>query len=869
MFGGIRAAAAACGGGSRQAYGFASRWRAIAGLAAVAAVLWWLYPSRRLDDARQTEGVVEIVFMGPGGPIQGAMEDVLREFERSSENAHARDPRQPVCRVISGQSAARNQVEDPTRFLVSVAGGTPPDVIFFDRYAVAEWAARGAFEPLDEYIRRDYGSVEAMASRFYIPCWQEGSYKGKVYGIPNSVDNRALYYNKDLLKSAGLVDENGEAVPPRTWRDLKEYAVRLTRHVRPQRSPDSGNITVVGFAPNYGNSWLYMYGWMGGGEFMSADGTRCTLNDPGVVKGLAFMKEVYDALGGYRTVRAFQAGFQGNELDPFIQGKVAMKIDGVWVLRVLATYGRDLDFGVAPNPLPDFEIERCRNEGREPLLSWSGGWAYAIPATARNKDAAWQFINFITSDRAFRILAENDRLVSEFQGRLYMPAQQPVKALNEEFYETYVRNNERLPQRFKDGYRTFNELLPYSRFRPVTPVGQLLWNEHNNATEDALLDKKTPGESLNYHAAVVQTALDRIIKKPAGREITTWAWFFVLYGVLLAGIAAAVYFWDTRRGFRGAIVRLLRLQGRVAAHTIEGSRGGYLRSQWIEGFICAAPWLIGFIAFTGGPMLFSAVMSLCDFDVINPARFIGLDNYRSMFVQDELFPKAVWNTAFMIVGVPLGMAVSLAMALLLNMKIRGMAVWRTFFYLPAIVPMVAGSVLWIWIFNPQGGLLNRLLEVIGLTRLLGVHPLWLYDEATSKPSLILMGLWGAGGGMIIWLAGLKAINQQLYEAASVDGAGELRKFWHITIPQMTPYIFFNLIMGTIGTFQVFGQAFIMTQGGPANSTLFYVYHLFNNAFRYGRMGYAAAMAWFLLAVVLLLTVLQMKLSKRWVYYEAE
>ena len=702
-----------------------------------------------------------------------------------------------------------------------------------------------------------------MASRFYDACWNEANYDGKVYGIPNSVDNRALYYNKDLLRGAGLVDANGEAAPPRTWQELKEYAAKLTQR------DDKGNIQVVGFAPNYGNSWLYMFGWMAGGEFMSPDRTRCTLDHDGVVRGLTFMKDVYDAAGGYRKVSAFQAGFQGNELDPFIQGKVAMKIDGVWVIRHLATYGRELNFGVGPNPLPQSEIDRRRREGREPLLSWAGGWSYAIPTKAKNKEAAWQFVKFITTDRSFRIFAENDRLVAEFQGRLYVPGQQPVKKLNEEFHRTYIVDNERLPQRFKDAYRTFNEMLPYSRFRPVTPVGQLLWNEHVNAMEDALLGKKTPEESLKHHAANVQVALDRILKDPGGREITSWTWFFVLYGLLLVLIGGGVYFWDTHQAFRGRAARLLLLRGKVSAGTIEGSRGGYMRKQWLEGLTCAAPWLIGFIALTGGPMLFSVVMSFCDFDVINPARFVGLKNYWTMFTQDELFPRAVCNTTFMVMGVPLGMTVSLAMALLLNMKIRGMAVWRTFFYLPAIVPMVAASVLWIWMFNPQGGLLNRVLDLAGFTDLVGVRPLWLYDEATSKPSLILMGLWGAGAGMIIWLAGLKSINQQLYEAAEVDGAGAWSKFWHVTIPQMTPYIFFNLIMGTIGTFQIFGQAFIMTQGGPANSTLFYVYYLFNNAFRYGRMGYAAAMAWFLFAVVLLLTLIQIKLSKRWVYYESE
>jgi multiple sugar transport system permease protein len=263
-------------------------------------------------------------------------------------------------------------------------------------------------------------------------------------------------------------------------------------------------------------------------------------------------------------------------------------------------------------------------------------------------------------------------------------------------------------------------------------------------------------------------------------------------------------------------------------------------------------------------MLFSLVMSFCDFDVINPGRFVGLHNYKTFFTEDELFWKSLGNTGFMLIGVPLGMVVSLLMAMLLNTKVRGMAVWRTFFYLPAIVPMVAASILWIWIFNPDGGLINRAIELFGLT-----GPGWLQDRSWSKPAIIVMGLWGAGGGMIIWLAGLKGINPQLYEAADVDGANAWHKFRHITIPQLTPYIFFNLVMGTIGTFQIFGQAFIMTQGGPANSTLFYVYYLFNNAFRYGHMGYAAAMAWILFVIIFLLTLLQMKMSKRWVYYEAD
>jgi multiple sugar transport system permease protein len=202
--------------------------------------------------------------------------------------------------------------------------------------------------------------------------------------------------------------------------------------------------------------------------------------------------------------------------------------------------------------------------------------------------------------------------------------------------------------------------------------------------------------------------------------------------------------------------------------------------------------------------------------------------------------------------------------MLLNYEVKGMAVYRTFFYLPAIMPAVAGAILWIWIFNPHEGILNALLAKAGIN-----GPSWLQNQYWSKPALIIMGLWGAGGGMIVWLAGLKGIPAHLYEAAEIDGAGRFRMFWNITLPMLSPYILFNLIMGLIGTFQIFTQAFIMTQGGPVDTTLFYAYALFNNAFRYMKMGYASALAWVLFGIILALTVIQLRLSKRWVHYESE
>ena len=235
-------------------------WKVWGGLVLAVAVLLVLYPRRELRRPARDRSVVEIVYMGPGGPISGAMADAVREFERQSEVAHAADPSQPVYRVVSGQNAARNQVADPTRFLISVAGGTPPDVIWFDRYAVAEWAARGAFVPLDPFIARDLAAGRPdtpSAESFYASCWDEAKYNGLVYGIPTSVDDQALLYNRDLLRRAGLVD--AEASPTATRLGRPPPAVQRPRSTGP--APDGDRL-----CPQFGNSWLYMFGWMTAGS---------------------------------------------------------------------------------------------------------------------------------------------------------------------------------------------------------------------------------------------------------------------------------------------------------------------------------------------------------------------------------------------------------------------------------------------------------------------------------------------------------------------------------------------------------------------------------------------------------------------------
>ncbi len=289
------------------------------------------------------------------------------------------------------------------------------------------------------------------------------------------------------------------------------------------------------------------------------------------------------------------------------------------------------------------------------------------------------------------------------------------------------------------------------------------------------------------------------------------------------------------------------------------------RKEAIEGFLCISPWLIGFLLLTVGPVIFSFLISLTKWDMINPPQMIGLGNYATIIADDFRFRQSLKVTViYALVSVPLGLVCSLALAMLLNLNLKGMRIFRAIFYIPAILPPIAVSMVWLMLFNAQNGILNVLLGKIGIAPV----P-WLTSTEWALPSFILMSLWGVGGGMIIYLAGLQSVPTQLYESAEIDGAGSWSKFRHVTMPMISPTILFNLIMGIIGSFQVFASSFVMTQGGPAYSTLFYVLYLYQNAFMYLKMGYACALAWILFLVILALTLLMLKASTSWVYYESE
>jgi len=816
---------------------------------------WTLRSSREGNDGR--EPLVFYAGWMVGDDIYGA----LNRFEQLH----------PEYRVTTTTSTAQDETGDAQRLLLAIAGGVPPDVVFFDRFAVGEWAAKNALEDLTPYLEKQdpTGPDRIDLADYYPWAVEEASYHApgavgprRIYGIPTVADARMLYTNLDLLRQEGLVRDGGEPNIPTTWEELREDAKRLSRYRVPGKT-DSGLVR-LGFAPAFGDSFLYMFAFEAGGHLLSSDGLRATMDSPRVVRALRFMTDVYDDLGGIQQANAFQQTFQAAPLDPFISGQVAMKIDGNWYLETLGDWKPDMNFAVTPAPMPADELAK----GRSPI-TWASGWALVVPSTSRHKKGAFELIRYLRTWAVIERLEQSKRERKQNEGRLYLPNVDANRTYTERIFRESVFENTALSPHIQAAYRTVAQLLEDPLIRPVTPAGQLLWRQQVRAYEAAVghryaVEAKAAGEdeikmALSRMQEPVQRQLDELAR-PLPSHVVDWPPYLGAYALAVFALLGAVPFFSYKRR---------------RSH-------GYKMRETGAALFFASPWIIGFAVLTCGPILFSIVLSFTRYDVLNEARYVGLANYRDVFA-DAVFYKSLLNTAFMIVRIPLLMAAGLMMALLLNSGVRAMAVYRTGLYLPVTMPIVASCLLWTWIFNSRTSFLNESLRfcfdtapahafewVVNRFTSQPFHldaPLWLQDPNVSKVALIVMSVWAVGGGMVIWLAGLQSIPRQLYEAANIDGAGPVRRFWHVTLPMLSPYILFNSIVGLIGTMQIFTEAYIMTAGGPLDSTLFYAYYLFRQAFQYFRMGYASALAWILFIAVLALTLAQLRLSKRWVHYD--
>ena len=499
-------------------------------------------------------------------------------------------------------------------------------------------------------------------------------------------------------------------------------------------------------------------------------------------------------------------------------------------------------------------------------VTWDG-ISINAHTTPEKKEIAWRFIKFMLSDEMQSIAGS---------------AQRGLPVRYDVMEKTYVDPDTPAEEEI------VLEAMNYGRLTPITP--RYIELRDAMATELDVLnvvdlqdpdERLTPEETLpriepRVNAVLAKEIAQWTVTEEAGKSPLHALW---VGAVAIAGMVGILLITPPSR-------RALLREVRETRHMLRSRRA---RVEAVEGVLFASPWIVGLCLFTAFPIIFSIVLSFCRWDPyqpINTMRFLGLDNYIRALSTDEVVGdpfvlKSLRNTFYYaFFAVPLGILTSLGLAILLNQKIRGITIFRTTFYLPSIVSGVATVILWMYIFNPTFGPLNQFLrgannffDWTGVLAFINLPvPSWLNDPAWSKPALIIMSLWAAGGaGMLIFLAGLQGVPDTLYEVAELDGAGRLRQFWNITLPMLTPTIYFNLIMGIINALKVFMQAYIMTdgRGGADHTLLFFVLHLYRKAFIEYEMGYASALAWILFAIILVFTLMIIRSSAVWVYYEGE
>ncbi|HOE65060.1 MAG TPA: extracellular solute-binding protein [Candidatus Hydrogenedentes bacterium] len=783
----------------------------------VAALFFWMTPVASGETEETADGKIELHVWGlnMGSFVKFGSLALVDAFEK----------KYPNVKVIIGPS---DRGQDLQKLLCGVIGNVPPDVFKREVNLFGDISARGILRPLDDFIEQDQSRPDGLHREDYnAGIWESGrAPDGKIYGIVEATNSLFLAYNKAIFREVGLDPEN----PPRTWDEWIDASAKLVK------KDEGGNVTrwascVV--AP-YKEDDLVFYIAQTGAKILSEDGRTCLLDSPEALQAMTFLQKMYEVQGGRRQYDRFaqmQETF-GSSVSPFGAGRVVMGVEGDTVISEAMRTAPDMELGIAPVPMPRADLPPITTSAKHAL--------YLIPYNAKHSKEAWDFIRFANSPEGMLAFMDGSakgkaeiykKFVEEYCG--FRANKKTFDALAAKYAPT--RPN------LKAAFDTCKNLMDTLRFEPVpnSPIYAIIRDECQSAVDHVLYNGQDPKVALANADRRVQEQLDIYYARmdsPPFRWMPVW----IITGVLCLG--ALGYVLHKSREERAATA-LQRHENRM-------------------GPIFISPWLIGFVVFTAGPMVFSLAMSFCDYDVIHKARWVGLQNYNFLMFHDPLFIKSLNNTLYMVGFIFVHMAIALGIALLLNTKVKGMPIYRTVFYLPAITPAVAASVLWYALLNPDG-LINDGLRWLGMAN----PPLWLGSPVWSKPAIVLMGIWSAGGGMIMWLAGLQGIPTHLYEAASIDGASKWRQFWSVTLPMLTPYMFFSFVTGIIGVFQIFAQALILTKGGPADSTMFYVYYLFNNAFRYFKMGYASAMAWILFAIVLALTLLQTKLAKKWVHYE--
>ncbi|MDX2065061.1 MAG: extracellular solute-binding protein [Fimbriimonadaceae bacterium] len=721
------------------------------------------------------------------------------------------------------------------KILTQYAAGVAPDVVMMDPANFQRFSKRGALYPLEELYHHTPGfDIKA----YYPSIVAAHSYKGKLYVLPRDIAPISLiYYNKRMFREAGLPEPDG------SWTyDLKirpELGNKDFLNVvqKFQKKNENGKVVQWGFAPAWAELLIDQVVFGQGARYVDnpEDPTKVLFDDPRIIKAFQWYADMT------LKEKLFPSSFdqQGtNVRQMFTQQKIAMFQSGVWEVPQLRVEVPSPDKGGF-----EWDIAMAPAFADGTRAYPTGGSGYAVMKSTPHPKEAWLLAEWMAGEPGMLAMA---------RAGIAQPA---IKRLA--LQEPWIPGPNTPPdQRIPTNRIITDTSEPYVVF---APTGILFPEVNNMARQPAgtiYTGDAKAAEVLPKSNQLAQARLDTLRKE---LDLPPFNWpVAVGFGTVIALALIAWIYWPELK-----VKRTMRQK--------RENRAAYL-------FIM--PWLLGIIFFTAGPMILSLLMSFSEWDIITPARYRGVGNYVEAATIDPTFWKSLQVTlVYTIVSVPAGIIVSLGLAMLLNTKVRGIALWRTCYYIPAMASPIAASLIWLKLFQPEGGLMNTLLlgadgtggipivrqmlsSVIGPNGQIN----WLQNESTALFSLILMSIFGAGGGMVILLAALQGVPQYYYEAATLDGAGPGKRFRNVTLPMISPAIFFSMITGFIGSFQVFTQAFQMTQGGPNNATMFFMLHAYNNAFRLLRMGYSSALAWVLFFVVLVFTVIQLY-GNKFVYYE--
>jgi multiple sugar transport system permease protein len=709
---------------------------------------------------------------------------------------------------------------------------TASDLILMDDESFPGYSERGYLVDLAALLERD---AEDLNLDDFLPTSLESfNFRGVQGGMPWGGFPVLMFYNKDMFDAAGVPYPEDDW----TWEDFRVIARKLTRDTDGNGVPDE-------FGANVGFGFLDMEPviWGFGGDILNEDSTRAVIDSPEALEALQFIYDI--KFEDHSTAWMGESEGMAKEVE-LLTGKVGMVMSGWYLARQLMDIKGGMRWGIAPMP------SGPRGD-RYTRVSWDG-ISINNAISDEKKAMCWEFLKFLLREDTQAFIAELGRSV---------PVHRTVA--EEHFVQPETPVQEELAL----------EGIDYGKLTPVTAKYDQLKNAIQRPFKEVEIGLKTPEEAVKLAEqdanAVLQAELERWLlsqggvpkENPAAKRA-----FSIGIGVFLAGLAVLLVL------LRKRIFRRLSLARQEYG-------GNMARNEAFHGYLFALPWFTGFMIFMAYPFLFSIVLSLSSWDPYDPVSqrtFVGFENFRQALFHDPLIWKALWNTFYFAgFAIPLSLGLSLGLAMLLNTKVKGIGIYRTIFYIPSIVGGVATAVIWAYIFNPTFGPLTNLIRSMNgvlanftAARLPEIQ--WIADPAMAKPSLILMSLWGAGGGgMLIFLAGLQGIPDTYYEAADIDGASRMRKFWNITLPLLTPTIYFNLIIGMVNGLQVFMEAFVMVgkDGGIDNSLLFYMLYLYRTAFIEYRMGYASAMAWILFAIILVLTLFVARWSALWVYYEGE